>query len=68
VTYSAPVRMIGRQVRVHLHANDLEIFDGRELVARHERTGARGGIVLELDHCLEALLRKPGALPGATVL
>jgi hypothetical protein len=23
---------------------------------------------LELDHYLEALLRKPGALPGATVL
>ncbi|HEY1715182.1 MAG TPA: IS21 family transposase [Solirubrobacteraceae bacterium] len=68
VTYSVPVRLIGRQVRVQLHANDLEIFDGRELAAGHERCGVRGGIVLELDHYLEALIRKPGALPGATVL
>ena len=66
--YSVPVRMIGRQVRVLLHASELVIFDGRTEVARHERLAIRGGFRLDLDHYLEALLRKPGALPGATAL
>jgi hypothetical protein len=34
---SVPVRLIGGQVRVLLHANDLVIFDGRQQVARHDR-------------------------------
>jgi hypothetical protein len=66
--YSVPVRMIGRKVRVLLHASELVIFDGRSEVARHERLATRGGFRLDLDHYLEALLRKPGALPGATAL
>ena len=66
--YSVPVRLIGRPVRVLLHASDLVVFDGRAEVARHERLATRGGFRLDLDHYLEALLRKPGALPGATAL
>lgn len=37
-------------------------------MARHERLIAKGGSRLELDHYLEALAHKPGALPGATAL
>ncbi|PVC80849.1 IS21 family transposase [Streptomyces sp. CS014] len=66
--YSVPVRLIGRTVRVMLHASELVVYDGREEVARHERLIARNGTRLELDHYLEALIRKPGALPGATAL
>ena len=66
--YSVPAGLIGRQVRVLLHASDLVVYDGRAEVARHERLAGRGGSRLELDHYLEGLLRKPGALPGATVL
>lgn len=66
--YSVPVRLVGRQVRVLLHASDLIVFDGRTEVARHERLLTRSGTRLELDHYLEALIRKPGALPGATAL
>ena len=42
--------------------------DRRTEVARHERLLAKAGTCLELDHYLEALVRKPGALPGATAL
>lgn len=63
-----PVRLIGRRVRVLLHASELVVFDGRSEVARHERLLAKAGARLELDHYLEALVRKPGALPGATAL
>ncbi|MGW0606900.1 Mu transposase domain-containing protein [Streptomyces sp. NPDC002640] len=66
--YSVPVRLIGRTVRVMLHASELVVYDGREEVARHERLIARGANRRELDHYLEALIRKPGALPGATAL
>ncbi len=66
--YSVPVRLIGRNVRAMLHASELVVYDGREEVARHERLIAKGGTRLELDHYLEALVRKPGALPGATAL
>ncbi|MET9905021.1 hypothetical protein [Streptomyces sp. NPDC006446] len=37
-------------------------------VARHEGLIAKGSCRLELDHYLEALIRKPGAFPGATAL
>src|SRR5690606_35105842 len=66
--YSVPVRLIGRQVRVLLHANHLVVFDGRSEVARHERLPAKAGTRLDLDHYLEGLMHKPGALPGATAL
>jgi Mu transposase, C-terminal domain len=66
--YSVPVRLVGRQVRVQLHASHLVVYDGREQVAWHERLMAKAGSRLDLDHYLEALVRKPGALPGATAL
>jgi hypothetical protein len=37
-------------------------------VARHQRAVGKGAKVLDLDHYLEILYRKPGALPGATAL
>lgn len=66
--YSVPTRYIERRVRVHLHANELAVYDGSTEIARHERLVAKAGERLELDHYLETLLRKPGALPGATAL
>ena len=38
------------------------------VVARHERSAHRGAELLVLDHYLEVLSRKPGALPGAVAL
>jgi transposase len=66
--YSVPIRVIGRRVKVLLHASHLVVYDGTTEIARHERLPAKGGARLELDHYLEALHRKPGALPGATAL
>jgi hypothetical protein len=66
--YSVPARLIGRRVRVQLSASELVAYDGRVEVARHERVMMRGGQSLSLDHYLEILVRKPGALAGATAL
>ena len=66
--YSVPARLIDARVRVRLSANQLEVFDGSKLVAVHPRLAAAGAEHLELDHYLEILLRKPGALAGSAVL
>lgn len=44
------------------------VYDRNVEVARHERLIAKGGCRLDLDHYLEALIRKPGAFPVATAL
>ena len=66
--YSVPARLIGHRVRVVLRASELLVFEGRVQVAAHERATVRGSQSLNLDHYLEVLVRKPGALPGATAL
>lgn len=66
--YSVPARFIGRRLRVHLAASTVTVFDAATIVALHERSTRRGDQVLLLDHYLEVLARKPGALPGATAL
>jgi transposase len=66
--YSVPARFIGHRVRVKLSSTTVRVFERDVLVAEHERAVGRSVQVLELDHYLEILLRKPGALPGATAL
>lgn len=66
--YSVPARFIGRQVRVSLRANDLLVFDRNQVVARHPRLTRRYHHRDELDHYLEILMVRPGALAGSTGL
>ena len=66
--YSVPARFIGHRVRVKLSASAVTVYDRNTVVARHQRAAGKGAKVLDLDHYLEILLRKPGALPGATAL
>ena len=66
--YSVPARYAGRRLPVRLAARTVEVLDGPTLVARHERAVGRYVEVLTLDHYLEVLKTKPGALPGATAL
>ncbi len=67
-SYSVPARFIHRQVRVSLRASEVIVFDGRTEIARHPRVVAVHGQSVDLDHYLEVLRIKPGALPGSTVL
>ena len=50
-----------------LRASELVVFDGRDEVCRHADR-ATAAADTRLDHYLEVLHRKPGALPGATAL
>ena len=66
--YSVPARYVGRRLPVRLAARSVEVYDGPRLVALHDRAVGRYVEVLCLDHYLEVLKTKPGALPGATAL
>lgn len=65
--YSVPARYSGRRLDVRIGAESIEPLVGARVVARHPRS-QRGEENLILDHYLEVLAIKPGALPGATAL
>ena len=66
--YSVPVALAGRRVLARVGAREITVVhDGRE-VARHERLAERYATSARLDHYLELLARKPGALAGSLAL
>lgn len=67
VHYSVPVRYVRQRLDVRVGAETIEVLDGARVVARHGR-GRKGDEVLVLDHYLEVLARKPGAMLSATPL
>jgi transposase len=66
--YSVPARLARRRVEVRLGARSFEVIADGKVVARHQRSLHKGSEDLVLDHYLETLCRKPGALPGSTAL
>lgn len=65
--YSAPVKA-GTTVQVKLSAAVVEVWHEGRCVASHERCYGRQQEVLNLEHYLDVLARKPGALAGSTPL
>jgi transposase len=65
--YSVPARP-GQTVEVRLYPSYLEVRDEGRAIARHERCYERNQQVLDLDHYLDVLERKPGALAGSKPL
>jgi len=66
--YSVPASYAGRRVQVRLGADRVTALDNATVIAQHVRSLHRGSEDLVLDHYLEVLVRKPGALAGATAL
>ncbi len=65
--YSTPLKP-GTQARVKLGPAYVEVWHERECVARHERSYSHHQQVLDLEHYLGVLERKPGALAGSSPL
>ena len=65
--YSAPVPP-GSRVTVLAGPIEVEIVYNNERVARHTRCYGRGHEILNLEHYLDVLERKPGAMSGSTPL
>lgn len=66
--YSVPAGLARKRVLVRLHADRFEVIADGAVVAGHVRSLHKGTEDLELDHYLEVLARKPGALAGSTAL
>jgi hypothetical protein len=65
--YSVPLKP-GTQVQAKVYANTVELWHDGQCVARHERCYSRQQQVLDLEHYLDILTRKPGALAGSRPL
>jgi transposase len=66
--YSVPARLAGRRVTARLGATTVTVVVEGKVVAEHVRSLHKGTEDLVLDHYLEVLHRKPGAVAGATAL
>ena len=69
VFYSAPARLIGHRLRVHVYDDRIEAWLGATKVAIHPRRRAAGDgrrvHVVDYRHVIQALRRKPQALAGS---
>jgi len=65
--YSAPLPA-GVQVQAKVYASAVELWHDGQCVARHERCYRRQQQILDLEHYLDVLYRKPGAMAGSKPL
>ncbi len=65
--YSVPLRP-STQVEARVYPTRVELWHAGQQVARHARCYGRQQQVLDLEHYLDVLVHKPGALAGATPL
>lgn len=65
--YSIPLPP-GTKVEARLQADMVELWHEGICVARHERCYSRQQQILDLEHYLDVLRKKPGALAGSTPL
>jgi transposase len=65
--YSVPLKA-GTLVQAKVYASSVELWHDGRCVARHERCYRRQQQVLDLEHYLDVLSRKPGALAGSRPL
>jgi hypothetical protein len=66
-TYSVPLPA-GSQVQAKAYASSIELWHAGQCVARHERCYRRQQQILDLEHYLDILYRKPGAFAGSKPL
>ena len=67
--YSVPDTLNGQNVLVKVFSEKLVIYDNtHKKVAEHERSYLKNDWKVDINHYLNTLLRKPGALPGSTAL
>jgi hypothetical protein len=65
--YSVPLPT-GIQVQAKVYAATVELWHDGRCIARHERCYGRQQQILELEHYLDVLYRKPGAMAGSKPL
>lgn len=60
--YSVPEKYLGVSLKVGMGPESIDVFEGNTLIISHKRQFTLGADSLILDHYLDQLARKPGAL------
>ena len=65
--YSVPDKYVGKKLNLHVFAGRIVVYDGRTIVAEHERT-PHNGWKLDLMHYISTFEKKPGSVAGSAAL
>ena len=68
VFYSVPEYLVGKRVMVKKYHNEIRIFSGNEIVAKHKRIFGNSRMQIDIYHYLNTLRKKPGALRNSVAL
>ena len=66
--YSVPASLAGLKIRARIGAREISFWHDGKQVASHERLHGKHQISAQLDHYLDLLQRKPGALARSLAL
>ena len=68
VFYSVPEHLVGMRVIVKKYHNEIRVYAGNEMVAKHKRLFGNGKMQVDIYHYLNTLRKKPGALRNSVAL
>ena len=67
--YSVPDHLAGESVIVQLYSEKIRVYDSaHKKVAEHERSYSSGSWTFDINHYINTLMKKPGALKGSVAL
>ena len=68
VFYSVPEYLVGKRVTVKKYHDEIRVYAGNALVARHKRLFGNGKTRIDIYHYLNTLRKKPGAARNSVAL
>lgn len=66
--YSVPDYIVGRKVLVRKYAGEIKIYINNKLLASHKRKDGANEYSIDINHYLDSLARKPGAIRNSLAL
>jgi len=66
--YSVPDHLVGKMVDIKIYPEKLVYYYEKQKICEHERYYGQNGWYIKLEHYLDTLLIKPGALAGSLAL
>lgn len=66
--YSVPDQLVGKLLQVRLYAEQIQLYCEKEKVATHQRSFSKHSWSIKIEHYLNTLRKKPGALAGSLAL
>ncbi|MEA3378417.1 MAG: IS21 family transposase [Nanoarchaeota archaeon] len=66
--YSVPDNLVGKIIDIKIYPEKLICYHGQDKICEHERQYVHHGWHITLEHYLNTLYRKPGALAGSRAL